>query len=431
MKYPPIDKRLFIKNRKDFINKMKPNSVAIFLSNDIMPTNADGTMPFVQNTNLLYLSGIDQEDSILIIAPDFDDEKYKEILFMKETNKLISIWEGNKLTKQECTDLSGIKTVYWNNKFDNILEKILSKSSNIYLEKNEHPRSANRVETNQEKFFKYCSKKYKNHKFLKSYPILSDQRMIKSQIEIDLISKACKITEKGFKRILNFIKPDVWEYEIEAEYIHEFIKNKSKGFAYEPIIAGGINACCLHYNTNNSICKNNEMILMDVAAEFANYKSDMTRTIPINGKFSSRQLKIYNAVLNVKNEATKILRPGISINQFHIEVQKIMESELINIGLLNKNEVQKQDKKAPLSLEYFMHGTSHHLGLDVHDVGNFDCEIEVGNVFTVEPGIYIKEESLGIRLEDNILIGEKENINLMNDIPILPEEIEELMNQKR
>ena len=253
--------------------------------------------------------------------------------------------------------------------------------------------------------------------------------MIKNQIEIDLITKACKITEKGFRRILNFVRPNVWEYEIEAEYIHEFIKNKSKGFAYEPIIAAGINACCLHYNINNSICKDNEMILMDVAAEFANYKSDMTRTIPINGKFSSRQLKIYNAVLNVKNEATKILRPGISINQYHIEIQKIMESELINVGLLNKNEVRKQDKKNPLSLKYFMHGTSHHLGLDVHDVGNFDCEIEIGNVFTVEPGIYIKEENLGIRLEDDILVGENENINLMNEIPILPEEIEELMNK--
>ena len=429
MRHQPINSSLFIKNRKNFVNKMKPNSVAIFLSNDIMPTNADGTMPFVQNTNLLYLSGINQEDSILILAPDFHDKKYREILFVRETNQIISIWEGNKLTKKECTNLSGIQTVYWKNKFENILENILSKSENIYLEKNEHPRSINKVETNQDKFFNYCTKKYSEHKYLKSYSLLSDLRMIKEKLEIDLISKACKITENGFRKVLEFIKPQIWEYEIEAEYIHEFIKNKSMGFAYEPIIASGINACCLHYNKNNSICQNGDLILMDVAAEYANYKSDMTRTVPINGKFTQRQLTIYNAVLNVKNEATKILRPGTTINQYHKEVQKIMESELISIGLLDKNDVKKQDKNNPLSLKYFMHGTSHHLGLDVHDVGNFDCNINIGNVFTVEPGIYIKEENIGVRLEDNILIGENKNLNLMKNIPILPEEIEDLMNQ--
>lgn len=429
MRYQPIDSSLFIKNRKNFVEKMKPSSVAIFISNDIMPTNADGTMPFVQNSNLLYLTGIDQEETILILAPNFPEKKYREVLLVKETSETIAIWEGNKHTKEECTSLSGIQNIQWNHKFENILEYILLKNSNIYLEKNEHPRSVNKVQTNQDKFYDYCTKKYSDHTYHKSYSLLSDQRMIKDELEIDLITKACNITEKGFRKILKFIKPQVWEFEIQAEYIHEFIKNRSIGFAYEPIIASGINACCLHYNTNNSICKDGDLVLMDVAAEYANYKSDMTRTVPVNGKFTKRQFTIYNVVLKVKNEATALLRPGITINQYHKEIQKIMESELISIGLLDKADVRKQDKNNPLSLKYFMHGTSHHLGLDVHDVGNFDCDIKVGNVFTVEPGIYIKEENLGVRLEDNILVGKNKNINLMKNIPISPEEIEELMNQ--
>ena len=429
MRYQNINNNLFIENRKKFIESIKDKSAAVFVSNDVMPTNADEEMPFIQNTNLFYLTGIDQEDTFLILAPDFPDKNLREILFIKETSEEISIWEGNKLTKNEAIKISGIKTVLWNDEFYKILPLIIAESNNLYIEKNEHIRSITEVETAQDRFYSFAKEKFPLQNFERSYPLLSKLRMVKNNIEIKLIQKACDITEKGFRRILNYTKPGVWEYELEAEFIHEFINNNSKGFAYQPIIASGINACTLHYNENDCKCKPGSLILMDVAAEYANYKSDMTRTIPVDGKFTKRQLDVYNAVLNVKNEATNILRPGITVNDYHKEVGKIMESELLKIKLLDKTDVKKQDSKNPLFKQYFMHGTSHHLGLDVHDVGNFYVDLKPGNVFTVEPGIYIRKENLGIRLEDNIVIGEKENINLMKNIPILPEEIEDLMNQ--
>ena len=429
MRYQNINNNLFIENRKKFIESIKDKSAAVFVSNDLMPTNADEEMPFIQNTNLFYLTGIDQEDTFLILAPDFPDKNLREILFIKETSEEISIWEGNKLTKNEAIKISGIKTVLWNDEFYKILPLIIAESNNLYIEKNEHIRSITEVETAQDRFYSFAKEKFPLQNFERSYPLLSKLRMVKNNIEIKLIQKACDITEKGFRRILNYTKPGVWEYELEAEFIHEFIKNNSKGFAYQPIIASGINACTLHYNENDCECKPGSLILMDVAAEYANYKSDMTRTIPVDGKFTKRQLDVYNAVLNVKNEATNILRPGITVNDYHKEVGKIMESELLKIKLLDKTDVKKQDSKNPLFKQYFMHGTSHHLGLDVHDVGNFYVDLKPGNVFTVEPGIYIRRENLGVRLEDNIVIGEKENINLMKNIPILPEEIEDLMNQ--
>ena len=429
MRYQNINNNLFIENRKKFIESIKDKSAAVFVSNDVMPTNADEEMPFIQNTNLFYLTGIDQEDTFLILAPDFPDKNLREILFIKETSEEISIWEGNKLTKNEAIKISGIKTVLWNDEFYKILPLIIAESNNLYIEKNEHIRSITEVETAQDRFYGFAKEKFPLQNFERSYPLLSKLRMVKNNIEIKLIQKACDITEKGFRRILNYTKPGVWEYELEAEFIHEFINNNSKGFAYQPIIASGINACTLHYNENDCKCKPGSLILMDVAAEYANYKSDMTRTIPVDGKFTKRQLDVYNAVLNVKNEATNILRPGITINDYHKEVGKIMESELLKIKLLDKTDIKKQDPKNPLFKQYFMHGTSHHLGLDVHDVGNFYVDLKPGNVFTVEPGIYIRKENLGIRLEDNIVIGEKENINLMKNIPILPEEIEDLMNQ--
>ena len=429
MRYQNINNNLFIENRKKFIESIKDKSAAVFVSNDVMPTNADEEMPFIQNTNLFYLTGIDQEDTFLILAPDFPDKNLREILFIKETSEEISIWEGNKLTKNEAIKISGIKTVLWNDEFYKILPLIITESNNLYIEKNEHIRSITEVETAQDRFYSFAKEKFPLQNFERSYPLLSKLRMVKNNIEVKLIQKACDITEKGFRRILNYTKPGVWEYELEAEFIHEFIKNNSKGFAYQPIIASGINACTLHYNENDCECKPGSLILMDVAAEYANYKSDMTRTIPVDGKFTKRQLDVYNAVLNVKNEATNILRPGITVNDYHKEVGKIMESELLKIKLLDKTDVKKQDSKNPLFKQYFMHGTSHHLGLDVHDVGNFYVDLKPGNVFTVEPGIYIRKENLGIRLEDNIVIGKKENINLMKNIPILPEEIEDLMNQ--
>ncbi len=429
MRHDKIDKNLYISNRKNYLEKVNQNSTSVFISNEFMPTNADETLHFVQNTNLLYLTGIDQEETFLILAPNFPDKKMREILFIKETSEEISIWEGNKLTKEEAKEVSGVKTVMWNNNFENILKLILAETNEIYLDRNEHIRSSSKIQTPQERFILEIQKKYSSYNIKRSYPILSDLRMIKDKTEINLIKKACDITEKGFRRILTYVKPDIWEFEIEAELIHEFLKNRSKGFAYQPIIATGINACSLHYNENKTQCKSGELILMDVAAEYANYKSDMTRTIPVNGKFTDRQLEIYNAVLNVKNEATNLLRPGISINDYHKEVGKIMESELIKIKLIDKIDVKNQDPKNPLFKKYFMHGTSHHIGLDVHDVGNFYVDLKPGNVFTVEPGIYIREEKIGVRLEDNILIGDNDNINLMENIPILPDEIEDIMNK--
>jgi len=429
MRFDKIDNNLYINNRKNYLDKVNQNSTSVFVSNEFMPTNADETLHFVQNTNLLYLTGIDQEETFLILAPNFPDKKMREILFIKETSEEISIWEGNKLTKKEAQEISGIKTVMWNNNFENILNLILAESNEIYLDKNEHIRSSTKIQTPQDRFILDIQKRYSSHKIKRSYPILSDLRMIKDKTEINLIQKACEITEKGFRRILGYVEPDIWEFDIEAEFIHDFKKNRSKGFAYQPIIATGINACSLHYNENKTQCKSGELILMDVAAEYANYKSDMTRTIPVNGKFTNRQLEIYNAVLNVKNEATNILRPGISINDYHKEVGKIMESELIKIKLIDKVDVKNQDPKNPLFKKYFMHGTSHHIGLDVHDVGNFYVDLKPGNVFTVEPGIYIREEKIGVRLEDNILIGDNDNINLMENIPILPDEIEDIMNK--
>ena len=429
MRYDKIDKNLYINNRKNYLDKVNQNSTSVFVSNEFMPTNADETLHFVQNTNLLYLTGIDQEETFLILAPNFPDKKMREILFIKETSEEISIWEGNKLTKKEAQEISGIKTVMWNNNFENILNLILAESNEIYLDKNEHIRSSTKIQTPQDRFILDIQRRYSSYKIKRSYPILSDLRMIKDKTEINLIQMACDITEKGFRRILRYVEPGIWEFDIEAEFIHEFIKNRSKGFAYQPIIATGINACSLHYNENKTKCKSGELILMDVAAEYANYKSDMTRTIPVNGKFTNRQLEVYNAVLNVKNEATNILRPGISINDYHKEVGKIMESELIKIKLIDKVDVKNQDPKNPLFKKYFMHGTSHHIGLDVHDVGNFYVDLKPGNVFTVEPGIYIREENIGVRLEDNILVGDNDNINLMENIPILPDEIEDIMNK--
>ena len=429
MRYDKIDKNLYINNRKNYLDKVNQNSTSVFVSNEFMPTNADETLHFVQNTNLLYLTGIDQEETFLILAPNFPDKKMREILFIKETSEEISIWEGNKLTKKEAQEISGIKTVMWNDTFENILNLILAESNEIYLDKNEHIRSSTKIQTPQDRFILDIQRRYSSYKIKRSYPILSDLRMIKDKTEINLIQMACDITEKGFRRILRYVEPGIWEFDIEAEFIHEFIKNRSKGFAYQPIIATGINACSLHYNENKTKCKSGELILMDVAAEYANYKSDMTRTIPVNGKFTNRQLEVYNAVLNVKNEATNILRPGISINDYHKEVGKIMESELIKIKLIDKVDIKNQDPKNPLFKKYFMHGTSHHIGLDVHDVGNFYVDLKPGNVFTVEPGIYIREENIGVRLEDNILVGDNDNINLMENIPILPDEIEDIMNK--
>ncbi len=428
MKYNPLPKELYIRNRAKFAAKLAKNSVAIFNSNDIMPTNADGTMKFRQNNDLFYLCGIDQEESILLLAPDCPNPAMREVLFLRETNEHIAVWEGHKYTKEEAEATSGIQNIQWLAAFDQILNTVVSLSERIYLNTNEHLRAGVVVETRDARFIKSCKERFPLHTFDRAAPIMHELRGIKEQEEIEQLQIACDITEKGFRRILSFVKPGVTEYEIEAEFIHEFVRNRSKGFAYEPIIASGASACVLHYIENNKACNEGELILLDVGAEYGNYNADMTRTIPVSGRFTARQRAVYDAVLRVHREASNILRPGTNIQDYHEEVGLIMQSELLGLGLIDQTDIKNQDPNWPAFKKYFMHGTSHHLGLDVHDVGTMHNPIQPGMVFTVEPGIYIPEEGFGIRLENNIVIQENGYFDLMRNIPIEADEIESLMN---
>jgi Xaa-Pro aminopeptidase len=429
MKYLPIDSKLFTKNRAKFVAQMIPNSIAVFNSNDIFSTGADSTLPFHQHRNIFYLSGVDQEESILVLFPDAKNQKHKEILFLKETNDHIAIWEGAKLNKIQATETSGVQTVYWLDEFESVFEQLMSEAKTVYFNNNNHYRQAVEMETREDRFIKTVKQKFPNHKIEHNFPIMEVLRGVKEQEEIALIQNACDITEKGFKRVLGFVKPGVMEYEIEAEYAHEFLKNRSKGFAYTPIIGSGYNACVLHYIENNQICKAGDMLLMDVGAEYANYSSDMTRTIPVSGRFTARQKAVYQAVLNVKNEATKMLLPGTLWEEYHVEVGKLMTSELLGLGLIDRADVQNENPERPAYKKYFMHGTSHHMGLDTHDFGPLKTPMKANMVFTVEPGIYIPEEKMGIRLEDDVVIQPKGTpINLMKNIPIEIDEIEMLMN---
>lgn len=429
MKYSQINNALFIENRNKFKQLLKPGSVAIFVSNDIMPTNADGAMGFKQSSDLFYLSGVDQEDTILVIFPDVKDGKHKEVLFVKETNEHIAIWEGAKLNKAQATEVSGVEHVYWFHEFEKIVKPFMFQAEFLYLNQNEHTRQYIAAETAEMRFNKAIKNKFNLHKIERSAPLMQRIRSIKSVQEIDLIQQACDITEKGVRRLFDFIKPGVWEYEIEAELIHEFICNRSNGFSYSPIIASGFNACVLHYIENNQQCKDGDVILLDVGAEYANYASDLTRCFPVNGKFTKRQKEVYNAVLRVKNAATKLLLPGNTFEKYNKAVGEIMTEELLQLGLLKTEDVKNQDPNWPAFKKYFMHGTSHFLGLDVHDVGFFQEPMQAGMVFTVEPGIYIREENLGIRLEDNILVTSTGQLNLMANIPIEADEIESLMQR--
>ncbi len=429
MKYKQIDRNLFIKNRKKFTSAMSANSIAVFNSNDIYPVSADSTLPFAQHRDIFYLSGVDQEESILVLFPDAPFEHQREILFVTETNDHIAVWEGAKLTQEQAFEVSGIKTVYWVQDFQKILKELMAYADTIYINTNEHYRAAVETQTREDRFIKWWKETYPAHRVAKSNPILQKIRSIKEPEEIALIQHACDITEKGFRRILPFVKPGVWEYEIEAELIHEFIRNRSKGFAYTPIIASGNNSNVLHYIENNQQCLAGDLILFDTAAEYANYSSDLSRTIPVNGKYSPRQRQVYDAVLRVKNKATKMLVPGTLWRDYHTEVGKIMTSELLDLGLLDRADIQNEDPAWPAYKKYFMHGTSHHMGLDTHDYGLLHLPMEANMVFTVEPGIYIPEEGFGVRIEDNVVIQPNgDPINLMKNIPILAEEIEDLMN---
>ncbi len=430
MKYKPLSSNLYIQNRKEFMKQMEFNAIAVFNSNDQYPISADSVMPFQQHRDLFYLTGIDQEKTILLLFPKAIEETHREILFITKMNRHIAQWEGSKLTQEQAHHLSGIKTIYWLDEFEKILKELASSADIFYFNTNEHYRQAVEIQTREDRFIHYCKNQYPAHRVAKSNPILQKLRSVKKTEEINQIQKACQITKKGFLRVLPLIQPGIWEYEIEAEYIGEFIRNRSKGFAYAPIIASGKNTLVLHYIENNQQCKANELLLMDVGAEYGNYCSDMTRTVPISGVFSKRQKQVYQSVLRVKNQATKMLLPGTLWKEFHIEVGKLMTSELLKLGLLDRSDIENQSKESPAYKKYFMHGTSHHLGLDTHDYGLLEHPMEANMVFTVEPGIYISRESIGIRLEDDVVIqSQGEPINLMGEIPIEIDQIEDLMNQ--
>lgn len=429
MKYDRIDSNLYIANRKKFTERMTANTLAVFNSNDIFPISADSTMPFQQHRDILYLSGVDQEESILVLFPHASNPAHREVLFLKETSDLIAVWEGEKLTKETAFLTSGIKTVYWLQQFPTIFKQMMAEAHGMYLNTNEHLRANTEVETREDRFIKQVKQDYPAHQVHKSAPIMHKIRSIKEAVELELMQRACKITEAGVRRLLAFIKPGVWEYEIEAELAHEFLRNRSKGFAYTPIVASGKNACVLHYIENNQQCLDGDVILLDVGAEYANYSSDLTRCLPVNGRFTARQKAVYNAVLHVKNEAQKLLVPGTIMAEYHKQVGSLMEEQLVGLGLISMDDIKTQNPDWPAYKKYFMHGTSHFLGLDTHDVGIWHEPISAGMVFTCEPGIYIPEEGLGIRLEDDLVVqASGAPFNLMGDIPIEAEAIEDLMN---
>jgi len=426
MKYSQINPNLFINNRNLLSAKLEENSIAIFNANDIMPTNSDGTMPFKQNSDLFWLSGVDQEESVLAIVKN--NNQVEEMLFLKETNEHIAIWEGAKLDKELAQKNSGVEKIYWLNQMDEVLNINIEKANKVYLNKNIHSRSTSEVETRDDRFRKTLTKRHPKKEIVEVAPIMHELRFIKSEIEIELMKHACDITEKGLRRILPIIKPGIMEYQIEAELMHEFLSNRSAGFAYQPIIGSGVDSCVLHYIDNNKMCKDGDVLLMDFGAEYANYASDLTRTVPVNGRFSERQKNVYNAVHRVMKEATNMLRPGTDHKKMQQEVIKIMEEELIGLGLFDKEDVKRQDPSKPMYKKYFMHGTSHSLGLDVHDVGDTSTPMQPGMVFTCEPGIYIREEGIGIRLENDVLVTSGDPDDLMKNIPIDYQEIESLMN---
>ncbi len=428
MRYNPLPASLYQKNRQKFMARMKPKSIAVFNSNDIYPVSADSTLAFAQHRDIFYLTGVDQEESILLLFPDAPNPNDKEILFLKETNDHIKVWEGEKLTKAKAVERTGIKNVHWLQDFDSLLKKLVFQAENIYINTNEHYRASTEVETREDRFIKRVKQEFPGHNFERSNPILQRLRSVKELEEIAQIQKACDITEAGFRRILDKVRPGMKEYELEAEFAHEFLRRGSRGFAYTPIIASGANANVLHYIQNDAEIKDGDLILLDVGAEYGNWASDMTRCVPANGKFSPRQKEVYEAVLRVKDAAAKMLKPGVIWADYQDKVGRIMEKELLKLGLLTEEDIKNENPDWPAYKKYFMHGTSHHMGLDTHDYGILEEPMQAGMVFTVEPGIYIPEEGIGVRIEDDYVIQEKgDPVNLMKNIPITVDEIEALM----
>lgn len=431
MRYPPIDPKLFVENRTKAAGLLQPGSIAVLNSSDVMPKSADGVYPFVQQTDLVYLAGVDQEESTLVIFPDAREEKNREVLFLRESNEESALWEGKKFSKEEAAAVSGVGTVLWNSEFEGVFQTLALQAKTIYLNSNEHPRSRSVVETRDMRFGKWCREAFPLHRYERLAPILQRLRAIKSPPEIDLIRQAAAITGKAFRRLLGFIRPGVWEFEIEAEIWHEFLRNRSRGPAFQTIVASGADACVLHYVKNDKPVQAGELVLIDFGAEFAHYAGDLTRTVPASGRFTPRQKQVYNAVLRVQKAAIDMLRPGGTLDCYGEEVGRVVERELIGLGLLDAHAVRYQLKDTPLYKKFFPHGTSHHLGLDVHDVGDRYRVFEPGMVLTCEPGIYVREEGIGVRIENDILITSDGPVDLTADVPREADEIETLMNEMR
>ncbi len=430
MRYKQFPKEFFVENRKNFSAKLKPDSLAIFHSNDLMPKTADQVYPFRQNSDLFYLSGIDQEESILIVFPDHPSEQHREILFLRKTDEVIATWEGERLTKEKAAQMSGIETVYWMEEFDNVFPVLMNKASYVYVNLNEHDRYSSDVPYKDFRFAQQIKNQYPAHSLERSAPIMKELRSIKKDVEIAYIKKACQITKSAFEQVLGFVKPGVWEYEIEAEITREFIRQGSGGHAYDPIVASGENACVLHYITNDNVCKDGDSILFDFGANYGNYASDMSRVIPVNGKFTKRQKEVYNAVLRVFKEAKKKLKPGCKLKSYQEEVAGLIENELVKLNVLSENEINQVKSNNPPYKQYFPHGVSHHMGLDVHDLADQNRTIEPGMVFTCEPGIYLHNEGIGVRIENDVMVTDNEPEDLMSDIPIEAEDIEAMMRHK-
>ena len=428
LRYPPLSAENYIRNRSAFAEALSPGAMALFSSNDVYPTSADGTLPFRQDSNMLHLTGVDQEETVLLLFPDAHNPADREILFVTETNEEIAIWEGAKLTKAEATAQTGIRQVQWLSLLERTIQRLVTECSCCYLHQNEHTRAKVVVETREARFNSWFCETYPHVHIERAAPILHRTRSVKSAEEIERMRHACGITRDGFNRVMKFLKPGVTEYEVEAEYLHEFVRKGSRGFAYTPIVASGANACVLHYIENSAVCKDGDVLLMDVGAEYGNYASDMTRCLPVSGRFTDRQRKVYDAVLSVMRDSTKLLRPGVSLHEYHKQVGELMTEQLLGLGLIDQHDVAKQNPAWPAYKKYFMHGTSHFIGLDVHDVGLWHEPIRAGHVFTVEPGIYILEEGLGIRLENDIVVTEDGFDDLMGDIPLDAEAIEDAMN---
>lgn len=429
MRYHPINPDLFKTNRENLRRLLPKNSVVVVNANDVLPTNADGSLPLVQNSDLFYLTGVDQEESILVLAPDAEDEKHREILFLRETSELLTIWEGHKLTKEQAQQVSGIPRVLWLADFRPIFHRLMCQCEHVFLNSNEHPRAVVEIQTRDARFVRDCRARYPLHEYHRLARLMAQLRMVKSEYEIDLIRTACGLTSKGFGRLLGFVRPGVTETEVEAELIHEFTRGGG-GFSYPPIIASGENTCVLHYIQNDQVCRKGHLLLLDVAASYANYRSDLTRTLPVSGRFTRRQRQVYNAVLRVLRATMRGMVPGKLPKDLQKEAEQATEKELVDLGLLKMSEIKKQDPDKPAFKKYFMHGVSHPLGLDVHDVGFTHQPMQPGWVLTCEPGIYIREEGIGIRLENDVLVTEEGNLDLLADVPIEADEIEELMNRR-